>query len=308
MVSDKLLTPLHKTEGPRSIVKQCYDGWIAYRLAWDERLGGRITKASTANREHPLLRLPPELRTAIWDYVLEPQFDPDSRLSVEALDKIVDPERRAQYLAGRTVDLFPPRTGVYPHHSILLISRNLYAETLAMYNAAVLRYYESIPIHLKSNSNLPNMISSTASRKIASMSDVNLSKIKTLVIDNRTSWRAPEMLFTDGAWRVCWRMGYGSQTHFESRRVIFFEPSKATAIANALVSIEWSAWPNLDYVRKGSGSHRGKTYAGSMEAIVLENASSDDLMRFRAAAESDKLTKSLLLSVLEFQRFMRERF
>ena len=126
MASENTLLRLRKPIGLRSAKEYYYDVWINYRLAWDQRRNGRLTRASIANRQQPLLRLPAELRILIWEYVLAPQFYPDEPLSIRALDRVSDGEACAQYLAERTVDLYPPRKGAYPSHAIVLISRSIY--------------------------------------------------------------------------------------------------------------------------------------------------------------------------------------
>lgn len=296
MASDNLLFPLPKTEGPRSIIQQCYDIWIPSRLAWENRFGSRITQASATNRNHPLLRLPPEIRTAIWDFFLAPRFFPESPFSIDGLNEIASRQEYQWYLAARTIELYPPRKGVYPYSTIKLISRNLFEETQAMYNAAVEHYYTSMPLRLKSWDTGYQKISREALQKIDAVRESDLNRIKLLVVDVGDEWLRPEMIFTDGIWRATWPNNFAPKI---KRRVIFFERSKASAIPEIVTKHKFPAYEHLE-------KHHGiGNYKCAVEALVLPNDTDRAVLEtVSLAAGSRELTKDVLKAVLYFQTYM----
>lgn len=294
MASDNLLLPLPRREGPRSIVQQCYDLWIPYRLAWDNLLGGHITQASTANRNHPLLRVPPELRTAILDYVLEPQFEPDDSFSIKDLDKMANRQEYHRYLAERTVDLFPPRKGVYPYSSIKLISWNLFEETQAMCAAAVEHYYVNTPLRLKHWEHWQGVISATASHKIASIQEADLRKVKSLIVDTDRSCYRPEMLFTNGAWLATLRTP--SRQRNGRQWIFFVELANVSAILSVIRKLKIQEYEEVPIDRV-----RAK-YKCGFEAFMFPGDTDREVLgAVASAAGSRELTKRVLMAVLYFQ-------
>jgi hypothetical protein len=285
----------------------CFQVWITYQMSWDERTNGYITRTSRANRQHPFLQLPAELRNLIWEYVFAPQFHPDEPFSVPALDQKSGNEQCAKYLAECTVDLYPPRKGVYPSYSIVLLSRNVYEETLAMYNAAVDRYYGEIPHRLKSWVVFPgHTVSPAAYAKLAATRDVDLAKISTLIIDARSVDNKPEMLFTNGAWRASWKGAGMPNNRLVRRHVVLYEPSRSSALSKALMQ---QGLNTTEYLQRGKKCYRDIKFDCPMDAVMLPYETNDENLRpVRAAARSMRLTKMSLEAILYIQCYMCGRY
>ena len=309
-IRDRVLSPLIKPSRNRPTKEWYYDKRIKHQLDLDEQRCGPITQANMHNRERcPLLSLPAELRSVIWELAMTPYLEHAAYYSGYR------PRPKPEYTPS--VDIFCRTGRAYPDIATVLTSRMIYEETRAMYTSIVSRFYQETPLHLQSNgftdvvrSSFSVKISSPRSmrQQIDSLKDGNVQHINDFMIYHPKSEHSPQLLFNDGTWRGRWK-AYASPDPdgFVVRYIVLYQKSKRSAIDKILQKNGRIRYERLRNGRQCGSPHR---YDYDIEALlVLQTPSLDEVIEdLTAVCGFRRITREVIMAMLYIQAYTSSRY
>ena len=289
-----LLSPLPKRPGRRqSIVERFRDKCIEYQLKRDQRRFGPISQVNIHNQQScPLLNLPAELRNAIWKLAIVPYYDTKKHAFTHINDRSLN---------------------VYPDRSILAASRTIRAETHAMYDHAVGRFWEESSLCL---TRLFPLSAWDESRthvipRIDWLNDNSLGKVTSLVLASEQDvtplrrHHSAKLTFHSGTWCGRWqrRLSFASFANFETRYVVLFEVKVRGVMRNMVKDVQHERLQN-----HAADGLRGP-YDSPLEAVMFpEDTDKEVLAAVQRAARFEKLTKRILKAMVYFQWYTCDRY
>lgn len=272
-----------------------HDKCIKWQLAQDALRGGLLASLNLQNQQNRLLSLPAEVRNTVWELAILPSRDPNPVAS-----------------HGSYVCIFDRSTEVYPGASVLLISRDIYRETLQMYAHFVSRYWMDWSFHLEVESYTNEELSvehwiHRMRAKVESLKDANLKSVKRLRMATPGSWLAPqeedvpEFIYDHGTWHGLWISRRGRVTKH------FIVPIKGELRTGKRLKIVLKDVP-WQMIRLTWISHGTSMTDNDMDAILLPGSTDGELLQtLNAIAGPVQVTRKILRVMLWLQWTTRGR-
>ena len=274
----KLLWPLPKSPAASrqlSIFNHLRNKWIEHQLQRDKRKDGPVTQATISNQECPLLCLPAEVRNIIWELAIAPHYSMSDR---------------------QPIDIYSRFDALYPEHTLLLVSRNIYVEGLQMYVHAVKQFWMHSQFHLKL---YPQFLSwhdqwGHLNAKVKSLRNEHLQYISRLVLHGGNQ-SMPTMTYYHGKWQGTWIVS--RIRRIETRWVVLYGQLKARKVHNLLKNVKheklklpvpWNEW---------------------LDAVLLPtDVDGSRYKAIRAATENETMNKRTLRVIVSLQWYTHRRY
>ena len=275
---ERLLWPLPKSpmqSRQRSITKFSRNKWIDFQLRRDSRRRGPLTQATMLNHKSPLLRLPAELRNAIWELAIAPRYTLIDRHSIDIYDRF---------------------EAFFPEHTLLLVSRILYAEVLPMYAHAMKQLWAKSQFRFQLYHRFQSWDHQwdRLNTRFKSLPNEHLRHMSRFVLqgDNRS---VPSLTYDHGTWQGTWTSPRTRRS--EMRWVVLYGQLKVIKLKNLLknmkhetlkLPVPWNDW---------------------LDALLLPTDMDESRYKaIRATAETETINKRNLKVMLALQWYTHGRY